>query len=71
MKYNHDKLDKISKELFDSLKDNSIKLDSSHFNVFNIKPLARLTAIAIVVYSFILIVVFTTWTSAQLSNFSF
>lgn len=41
------------------------------FNVFNIKPLARLTAIAIVVYSFILIVVFTTWTSAQLSNFSF
>ena len=36
MKYNHDKLDKISKELFDSLKDNSIKLDSSHFNVFNI-----------------------------------
>ena len=41
------------------------------FNVFNIKPLARLTAIAIVVYSFILIVVFTTWTSAQLLNFTF
>lgn len=36
MKYNHDKLDKISKKLFDSLNDNSIKLDSSHFNVFNI-----------------------------------
>ena len=36
MKYNHDELEIISKELFESLNDNSLKLGSSHFNVFNI-----------------------------------
>lgn len=36
MKFNHDEYEKMSKELYESLNDDSIKLSSSHFDVFNI-----------------------------------
>ena len=36
MKFNNDNIEKCSKELFESINDNSIKLDSSHFIIFNI-----------------------------------
>ena len=36
MKFNHEELEKYSKELFESINDNSIQLDSSHFILFNI-----------------------------------
>ena len=36
MKFNHDELEKKSKELFEAINDNSIKLESSHFVIFNI-----------------------------------
>ena len=36
MGFNHEELEKYSKELFESINDNSIQLDSSHFILFNI-----------------------------------
>ena len=36
MEFNHEELEKYSKELFESINDNSIQLDSSHFILFNI-----------------------------------